>query len=100
MKTMKDYYDLHLKCDVLLLAGVFQKCKNSSLKHFGLCLSHYSSAPALSWNVMLHMTKLELELISNTDVYLFSEKGMRGGVCYICKIYSKGNNKYLKFYDP
>ena len=47
MKTMKNYHDLDLKCDVLLLADVFQKFRNNSLKNCGLCRSHYLNAPAL-----------------------------------------------------
>ena len=43
MKTMKDYHDLYLKCDVLLLADVFQKFRKNSLKENGLCSSHYLS---------------------------------------------------------
>ena len=46
------------------------------------------------------MTKIEPELISDDDMYLFFEKGMRGGVSYILKRYSNANNKYLKSYDP
>ena len=41
MKTIKDYHDLYLKCDVLLLADVFEKFRNNSLNNFGLCPSHY-----------------------------------------------------------
>ena len=48
MKTMKDYHDLYLKCDVLLLADVFEKFRNNSLKIYGLRPSLYLSAPALS----------------------------------------------------
>ena len=48
MKTMKDYQGLHLKYDVLLLADVFEKFRNKSLKYYGLCASHYFTAPALS----------------------------------------------------
>ena len=57
-------------------------------------------APALSWDAMLNMTKIKLELISDPDMYIFFEKGMRGGVSYISNRYSKANNKYLKSYDP
>ena len=60
---MKDYHDVYLKCDVLLLADVFKKLKNNSLKNHGLCASHYLKAPSLCWRVMLNMTKVELELI-------------------------------------
>ena len=41
MKTMKDYHDLYLKCDILLLADVFEKFRNNSLKNYGLCPRHY-----------------------------------------------------------
>ena len=49
---------------------------------------------------MLHITKVELELISDADKCLFFEKGIRGGVYYISKRYNKANNKHFKFYDP
>ena len=58
MKMMKDYHDLYLKCDVLLLANVFEKFTNNSLKNYGLCPSNYLSAPGWSWNAVLKMTKI------------------------------------------
>ena len=59
MKAKKDYHDLYLKCDVLLLADVFERFRNNSLKNYRLCPSHYLSAPSLSWNAMLKMTKID-----------------------------------------
>ena len=91
MKSMKDYSELYLKCNVLLLGDVFEKFRNGNLKHYELYPSHYFSAPALSWDAMLNMTKVELKLISDADVHLFFEEGMRG---VISKRYSKANNKY------
>ena len=67
MKAMQYYYDLYLKCDVLLLADIFAKCRNNSIKNYGLCASHYLSAPALSWDPMLSMTKVKLELIPDPE---------------------------------
>ena len=55
--------------------------------------------PALSWDTMLCMAEVELELISDADLYLFFEKGMRGGFSFIFKRYNKTNNKYFNFYD-
>ena len=81
MKAMTDYYDLYLKCDVLLVADVFEKFRNNSLKNYGLHPSHYLSTPVLSGDAMLNMTKLEL--ISDLDMYIFFEKGTRGGVSYV-----------------
>ena len=82
MKTMKNYHDLYLKCEVLLLPDVFEKFRNNSLKNYGLCLSHYLSAPCLSWDAMLKMTKIKLELIPDPDMYIFFKKGIRGGISY------------------
>ena len=45
---MKDYHDDYLKCDVLLLADVFENFRNYSLKNYWLFLDRYLSAPALS----------------------------------------------------
>ena len=59
---MNDNHNLYLKYDVLLLADVFEKFRNNSLKNYGLCPSHYFSAPALSWDTMLNLTKIELDL--------------------------------------
>ena len=60
MKTMKDYHNLYLKCDVLLLTYVFEKFRNNSSKKRRLCPSHYLRVPGLSWDAMLEMTKIEL----------------------------------------
>ena len=100
MKTTKPYYELYLKCDILVFADVFEKIRNSSLKNYELCPSHYLRAPGLSWDAMLSMTNVELELISDGDMYLFFEKGMRGGLSDIFKRYSKANIRYLKSYNP
>ena len=79
---------------------MFEKFRNSNLRYFGLCPSHYLSAPALSWDAMLNMTKGKTELISDAYIYLFFEKGILGRVSYISKRYSKAKNKYLKSFDP
>ena len=100
MKTMKHYHGLYLKCGVLLLADVFEKFRNNSLKNYGLCPNHYLSASALSWDAMLDMKKVELKLIPDPYMYILFELAMRGEVSYIFNRYGKANNKYLKSYDP
>ena len=111
MRTMKDYHDLYLKfddlylnCDNLhlksLLSDVPEKFRNNSLKNYRLWPSHYLSAPALNWDVILKTTKVELQFIPDLDMYIFFEKGTRGGVSYISNRYSKANNNSLKPYDP
>ena len=100
MKIIKDYHDLYLKCDVLLLADVFEKSRINSLKNNELCPSHYLSAPGLSWDAMLKITKNKLELVSNPYLFIFFEKGAKGRIFYVSNKYIKANNKYLKSCDP
>ena len=88
---MRDYYNLYLKTDVLLL--VDKKHISTFLKYYGLDPFHYFSSPRLSWDAILKMIGIELELISDIDMYLVIEKGMRGGVSYIVKKFIKSNNK-------
>ena len=97
---MKDYHGLYLKCDVLLLADIFEKFRKNSSKNYGLCTSHYLSTRALIWDAMLNIKKVKLELISDLCMYILFEKDMRGGVSYVSNRYSKASNKYLKTYDP
>ena len=100
MKTMKDYHDLYLKCDVLLLADVFEKFRNNRLKNYGLCSPNHLSAPGLNWDAMIKISKLKLEFIPEHDMYILFEIGTSGGISYILNRYSKANNRYLKSYDP
>ena len=96
---MKDYQDLGLKCDVLLLIDVFEKFRNNSLINYGFFPSHYSSPLVLSWDEMLDMVIVKFELITD-DTYIFIEQGMRGRISYVSNRYSKANKKYLKSYGP
>ena len=85
IKTLGEYHDLYLKTDVLLLCDVFEKFINTCLNYYGLDPCRYFSSPGLSWDSMLKMTGIELELISDLDIHLFIEKGARGGISYIAK---------------
>ena len=97
---MGDYHDHYLKKDVSLLADVFERFIDKCLKFYKLNPCHYVSSPGLSWDAMLKMAGVKLGKIFDIDMYLFIEKGLRGGISYIAKRYSKGNNKYTKNYDP
>ena len=99
MKNMGDYHDLYLKSDVLLLTDVFENFRKTCLEYYELDPAHYFTAPGLSWDAMLKMTSVKLDLISDVDMHLFVEKGMRGGVSYIANRYGKANNKYMKDFD-
>ena len=75
IKSLGEYHDLYLKTDVLLSVDVFEKFVETCLNYYRLDPCHYFSSPGLSWDVMLEMTKIKLELISNVNMHLFIEKG-------------------------
>ena len=64
----------------MLLADVFEKFTDTCLKSYELDPCHCFSAPGLSWDAMLKMTGIKLEKISDIDMDLFIEKGLRGGI--------------------
>ena len=97
---MDDYHDHYLWKDVLLLVDVFEKSIDTCLKFYKLGPCHYFSSPGLSWDAMLKMTEIKLEKISDIDINLFIEKGLRVGISYIAKGHSEAYNKYMKNYDP
>ena len=99
LKNMGEYHDLYLKSDILLLADVFENFRKTCLQYYKLDPCHYFTSPGLSWDAMLKMTKMQLQLMTDIDMFQFIEKGMRGGTSYIANRYGEANNKYMKTYD-
>ena len=99
LKNMGEYHNLYLKSDILLLADVFENFRKTCLEYYKLDPCHYFTSPGLSWDAMLKMTNIKLELMTDVDMFQFIEKGMRGGISYIANRYGKANNKYMKSYD-
>ena len=95
MKTLQDYHNLYNETDLLLLADVFENFRNICLENYKLGPGHYLTAPGLAWDARLKMTKVNLELLSDVDMLLMVERGIRGGVSMISKRYAKANNKYM-----
>ena len=99
-KTLRDYHDLYLKTDVLLLADVFEKFRVTCLEYYKLDPTHYYTSPGLAWDACLKLTGQRLELLSDYDMLMMFERGIRGGITHISKRYSEANNKYMKDYNP
>ena len=101
-RNFKDYHDLYLKTDVLLLADVFENFRKFSLCNYSIDPLFYYSAPGLSWSACLRLTDVKMELLTDVDMLLFFERGIRGGVSSIMNRYARANNPYMgaEAYDP
>ena len=99
IKTMGEYHDLYVKSDMLLLAGMFENFRKTCLQCYKLDPCHYFTSPGLSWDAMLKMINIKLELMTDVDMFQFIEQGMRGRVSYIANRHGKANNKYINKYD-
>ena len=99
-KTIRDYHNLYLITDVLILADLFENFRVNCLKHYKLDPAHYYTSPGLAWDACLKETGQKLELISDYDMLMMFEQGIRGGITHISKRYAEANNKYMKDYNP
>ena len=91
-RTLRDYHDLYLKSDVFLTTDIGEKFRDDSQALYGLEPVHYYSLPGLSWDAALKHSEVELELITDIDMYLMIEKGIRGGISMISHRYAKAND--------
>src|SRR5690606_16537894 len=122
-KNLKDYHDLYLKTDVVLLADVFENFRDFIMQHHNLDPFWFYGLPGVSWYAMLQNTKKingEWKYVTNPpkdtktikplviegfkegeiDMLLMAENGKRGGICQASIRYAEANNKYLSNYDP
>ncbi|KAL9954681.1 hypothetical protein ACROYT_G042247 [Oculina patagonica] len=99
-QTLGDYHDLYVKTDVSLLADVFENFRKLCLGKYSLDPAHYFTLPGLSWDALLKKTGVELELLTEVDMHLFIERGLRGGISMVSKRYAKANNPYVEGFDP
>ena len=99
-KTLRDYHNLYLKSDVLLLADVFENFRKTCLHHYQLDPTHHYTSPGLAWDACLKTTGQHLQLLSDYDMLMMFERGIRGGITHISKRYAEANNKYMKDYNP
>ena len=99
LKNLGEYHDLYVQSDTLLLVDVFENFRNKCIKVYELDPAHFLSLPGLASQACLKRTNVKLELLTDYDMLLMVEGGIRGGICHSIHRYAKANNKYMKIYD-
>ena len=99
INNLGEYHDLYVRSDTLLLADIFENFRQSCLENYELDPAHFVSLPGLVWQACLKKTNVELELLTDYDMLLIVEEGIRGGICHAIQRFAKANNKYMNDYD-
>ena len=99
INNLGEYHDLHVQSASLLLADVFEKFRDTCIGIYGLDPSHFLYAPGLAWQACLKKTNVNLELLTDIDMLLVIEEGIRSGMCQSIHRHAKPNNKYMNNYD-
>ena len=95
IRDLEDYHDLYLRTDVVLLANVFKAFRDTCLRHYTLDPAHFYTSPGLAWRACLKCTGIKLELLTNPDMLLMFEWGIRSGITQVVRKYASANNKYM-----
>ena len=90
---------MYVQSDTTLLADVFENFRDKCIEMYELDPAHFLSAPGLAWQACLKKTGVKLELLTDNDMLMMVEKGIRGGMCHAIYRHAKTNNKYTKNYD-
>ena len=99
INNLGEYHDLYIRSDTLLLADIFENFRQSCLENYELDPAHFISLPGLAWQACLKKTNVELELLTDYDMLLMVEEGIRGEICHAVQRYAHANNKYMNDYD-
>ena len=85
---------------MVLLANMYEAFRDTCLKHYQLDPAHFYTSPRLAWKACLKCTGIKLELLTDPDMLLMFERGIRGGLTQVVRKYASANNTtYLQYLD-
>ena len=99
IKNVGEYHDVYVQSDTALFADVFESFRDKCLEIYEFDPAHFLSAPGLAWQACLKKTQVELELLTDNDMFLMFEEGIQGRMCQATHRYAKANNKYMNNHD-
>ena len=99
IKNLHENHDLYVQSDTLLLVDVFENFRDKCIEIYGLDPAHFLSTLGLAWQACLKKAGVNLELLTDNDILLMVEEGIRGGICHAIHKYAKANNKYMISYN-
>ena len=103
-KTFRDYHDIYLESDVALLADIFEEFRRQTQSNIDIDPLHYISLPSMAFDGAVKTAKethkSPINLVTDPDMYMMFERGIRGGVSQISHRYAKANNPHLEDYNP
>ena len=101
ISNLGECHDLYLQTDVILPANVYGAFRDTCLEHYSLNRAHFYTSPGLAWKACLKKTGIRLELLTDPDMLLMFECGIRGGIAQAVHRYAMAKNKHMgdKF-DP
>ena len=101
IRNLGEYHDLCLRTDVVLPENIFEKFRETALKHYGLDPAHFCTLPGFAWKACLKKTKVRLKLLTDPNILLMFERGIRGGITQAVHKHASADNKYMgDQYDP
>ena len=100
ISNLDECHDLYVKLDTVLPADVFKNFRDKHIETDKLDPAYFLTTPGLSWEACLKKTGVKLELLTDENMFLTYEEGIRGGICNKVHSYAEtNNNKYMKNYD-
>ena len=99
ISNLGEYHDLYVKLDTTLLADIFENFRDKHIETDKLDPAYFLTTTGLSWWTCLKKTGVKLELLTDEDMFLTYENGIRTGMCQVTFNYAETNNKFMKNYD-
>ena len=99
INNLGEYHDLYVKLVTAFLRDIFENFRDKHIETDKLDPAYVLTTPGLSWWACLKKAGVKLELLTDENIFLTYEEGIRGGICSKVQSYAEANNKCMKTYD-